>query len=249
MISSEKSFEGLVLFAVPFQEDSAICSLATERGIVATMAGHVYRPKSPLKSLLIPGALVRVDGRKGTKGPILARQALTLYDTSSLVVEEKGNAFLCFFQEVAKSFFQYGDRFPVLETTRIIRKIAEGRDLLSMALLFVGSVYRTLGLPMEVHSCVRCGKREVQTYSLEEGGLLCQDCAESLHVPTHPKMEVLVLKFAFLDLDERNLRRVVPRAEGRVLLEKLVRYLCSYFDLPMLRCFPTLSRLCPIDAF
>lgn len=248
MKSPERTLEGLVLYAIPYQEDSAICALSTSEGVQALFAPHVYKPKSALKSLLIPGALVKVDGQKGNKGPFRARQSLTIYDTSSLVIQEKGNAFLFFLQDLSKTFFRYGDPFPLLDATRIIDQLSKGGDLLSLCLLLLGSVYRALGLPMEVHSCVHCGKKEVETYSLESGGLLCHDCALKSGVKSRPKMEVYVLKFAFLEPDEKNCRRIVPEDEGWKVLLELVHYLCSYFDLPTLASLALLRKACPNES-
>ena len=235
---------GLVLNVSPYSEDSAVCSLATKDGIRPILANRVYRPKSFLKPLLVPGSIVVVDGMEGGKGLFLAKQCDCQYDSSPLLVDRRCHVFLLFLQDVSESLFRYGDSFPTDDVIQVLKGIYDGKDLLSLSLLFLGAIYKSLGIPMEVHSCVRCGKRETSTFSLGEGGLLCADCSRSIGAGAHTTMEAFVFKYAFLPPTERNLSRVVPLTEGLGVLSLLCGHLCGYFDLSPLRTLSLLRKEC-----
>lgn len=249
MIGKESVLTGLLVAVNRYGEDSAIATLAGEKGLTGLLLSGVYKPKSPLKPLLLVGSRVQVYGREREKGPFLAKQCAVLFDSSPLFVREDGNAFLTFLQEVSTALYDYGDNFPGVEVSTLLVALRDGGDVLSLSLLFLGLVYRSLGLEMETHRCVRCKKTsDIVSYSLGEGGFLCADCARRLEVDGKDRMSLYVFKFAFLPIEERTLEKRVPRAEGGKVLLSLAAHLADYFDLRGFRSLSYLLTSCSLDG-
>lgn len=245
MKGEEVSLLGLVVSENAYSEDSAICSLATKDGLIPLLASRVHKPKSGLKPLLLVGNLVEVLALKREKGPYLARQAEIRGDSSLLLSTLEGNAFLLFVKETAQRLYRYGDRYPYEEVLSLLNALEEGKDLLSLSLLFLGLLYQSLGLEVETKSCVLCQKKtDIVSYSIREGGFLCRDCQERLGYPRKEEMELYVLKYAFLPIDGKSLSKVVPAKAGRNVLVSLAYGLSSYFDLESFHSLPFLLEQC-----
>lgn len=249
MKGEEVSLQGMVVSLATFSEDSGLCSLATDNGIVPLLLGHVYRPKSPLKALLLVGSIVSVQAVKREKGPYLAKQAQVVMDSSSCLSSLSQNAFLLLLQEVAGRLYEYGDSFPYESVKKILLALMAGKDLLSLSLLFLGIIYQSLGVEIETRSCVLCKKTDsIVSYSLREGGFLCLDCMKKLGLERKSEMDLYVLKYAFLPLSDTTLSKVVPAGSGRRVLTQLCLALCDYFDLKEFKTLPFLLQQCRKDG-
>jgi|GEM_PF-624244 len=238
----QSQLTGLVLSNTPYRNDSAVVSVATERGIKSVLASHAYSPRSKLKPLLLPLSLVEVDGREGEGGLFLARESLSLFDPTLLYSGAATNPFLQLLVETASDYFRYDDPYPLGPVKEILLALSQGKDHLSLALLTYGVLYEAMGLEEKTDGCARCGKTDgIVSYSLEEGGFLCGDCLNQ--VPGARKkdaMDLYVLKFAFLPVTRETLGKTVPKESGLRVLKDLAAYLSDYFDLPLPRSLPLL---------
>ncbi len=245
MKGEEVSIRGMVVSYSPHSEDSAVCSLATDEGIVPLLLSHVFRPKSQLKPLLLVGSEANVLATKRSKGPYQAKQAEVVVDASSCLTSLSKSAFLLFLQEIAQKLFSYGDRFPYAEVSRIISSLLGKGDVLSLSLLFLGAIYRSLGIEIETSCCVRCKKtKDIVTFSLQEGGFLCHDCIKEVDGGRKDALVLYVLKYAFLTPDDALLSKSVPALQGREVLLVLADYLASYFDLKPFKSLSFLLQQC-----
>ena len=85
-----------VLSVSPFKEDSAVITFAGEHGLFSGLAKGIYKPKSPLKSLLIIPDLVKVDYRETSDGLNLVSSAQVI-EENSLLCQDYGKSCFLFF--------------------------------------------------------------------------------------------------------------------------------------------------------
>lgn len=236
---SERSEKALVLSSSPYSEDSALVTLAGKEGLFSLLVRGIYKPSSPFKPLLITGNVVSVDYRHRNTGLNTASSLQVDFDASVALASYSSSCFLQFLEEMSLALYRYGDSYPYEEVETLIAALIHGGDPLSLALLLLASFYRSLGLKIETKECVLCQKSQnIVSYSLEEGGFLCEDCAEKLSVPSRPKEELYLLKFAFSSFTPEILAKKVPKASGKRVLLELIEHLLSYFDLGKLRSLP-----------
>ena len=89
---------------------------------------------------------------------------------------------------------------------------------------------------MSIEECVKCQRSDnIVSYSLQEGGLLCKECLGQEEVKNN--LEIHVFRYAFMEVNEKNVNRIVPPAEGFKVLNELVLHLMDYFDLKKLQSF------------
>ena len=227
----------IVLGITPYQDDSAIVSLAGEKGLFSLIAKGIYKPKSNLKGLLISGSLVNIEYLVSKKGPHFASSLQVLEDASMLMMNYSTSLYLMYLQELSLSLFAYGEMFPYFEIKKLLNALKNGGDVLSITLLTLGVMYRRFGIEMNVESCQKCHrKNNIVSFSLLEGGFICKDCLtdEDNYLDT---MDLFVFKYAFSSIDEKNLKKIVPRGNGLKVLVKLNEYLLSYFDLKNMKSF------------
>ncbi len=223
---------GLIVSAARYNETSAVITLATEEeGLVSFYAGRVYDAKSQLKPMLIIGSTVEVYYAQRGGSSYSAKQVRVIYDGSVLYQSYDKTCFLLLMQELCQKFFDFGDSFPVSDARKIVSSLAEGGDPLSLALLLVGTLYRSLGVNIDVSECVVCHKTSnIVSYDLDQGGFVCTDCAKKLNLSSEDEMNLHVLRYAFMKVDPKSLGKTVPPSHGEKVLRELVSYLCSSFD-------------------
>ena len=226
------SIVGLTVSASKYNETSAVVTLATEeKGLVSFLCNRIYDAKSQLKPMLIIGSTVEVFYSERGTSAYTARQVRVVYDGSSLYQSYVKTCFLLLMQELCGKFFDFGDSFPVKEAQSIVSALADGNDPLSLSLLLVGSLYRSLGITIDTAECVLChAKENIVSCDLEMGGLLCDDCAKRKGIAVRDNMTLHVMRYAFMKPDGKNLSKKVPQANGEGVLRELCSYLCSYFD-------------------
>ena len=242
MIKREtKNSIALVLGSTQFGENSAIVSLAGEDGLFGLLAKGIYKPKSQLKPLLITGNIVQVEYQSAAKGPNIASSLRVNMDVSSSLMDYASSCYLMYLQELSLSLFQYGDRFPYEEMKKIINALKEGKDVLSLSILTLGVLYHVLGIEINTDHCIHCQNRKnIVSYSLEEGGYLCKNCLSKFSLSEKEEMDLYVLKYAFMDLNEDILSKVVPKNSGIRVLSELNDNIIRYFDLKPMKSFSLL---------
>lgn len=233
---SRKETDALVLAANPYGENSARITLAGSSGVFSLRANRVYKPNSPLRPLLMVGSRVSVSYKEVSDDLKVASSLHVLEDSSSLWTERKSISLLRFLSELSRRLYHYGDSFPVNEVRKVFSSLENGSDILSGCLLILGARFKSLGLKRNTSECVSCQKKEdIQTYSFQEGGFLCKDCAKELGIDKVPERDLYVLKFCFLPLNDKLLAKKVPFASGIRILNKRVQYIRDYFDLKPLQ--------------
>lgn len=234
--------KAIVLSSTPFKEDSAMVTLAGENGIFSCLAKGIFKPKSNLKSLLITGNILEVDSSELNDGFCYAYGTKTLFDASLLLKDIRTSSFLLFFQEICLSLFHFGDSFPFDDVRQILSSMSEDGDVLSLCLLFLGRIYHSLGLSMNVHNCIRCGNQvDIVSYSLKDGGFICKNCLHENEIKVDD-VDLYVLKFSFMELNPGILSKKVPFENGNRVFVKLYENIMDYFDIPHLRSFPFLIK-------
>lgn len=58
----------------------------------------------------------------------------------------------------------------------------EKRNSKLIVALYLAKLLQIFGTSMEVDECVLCGKKKVSSFSVEDGGYLCADCANKKHI-------------------------------------------------------------------
>lgn len=233
MISNEIiHLKGLVLSLSQFDDDSAIATFAFEEGIIPILLKGVYKPKSMLKPLLLAFNYVEVSVYKSSNNLYIAKQACVINDISKLYFDYNFNITLNFLQELAINLFQYGDEFPLLDFNEFILALRDGKDILSILLLLLGSIYKCLGLKMETEKCLSCGsEKKLISYSIKDGGFYCKNCSPFSQVDD---LNLYILKFAFLGFNKKTINKIVPHDQGKKIFFELTDNLIDYFDLKKL---------------
>ncbi len=234
--------KGIVLSSTPFKDDSAMITLAGETGVFSTLAKGVYKPKSQLKPLLIVGNILELDCTGMKEDFYVAQSVMVCFDASGMTMNLKTSSFLFFFQELCLSLFHFGDRFPFYDVQQILYSMSKDNDVLSLSILFLGSLYRCLGLNMNTHECVFCGRKDhITSYSYKDGGFICSECMTEDH-ESKDNMDLYVLKFAFSGLNQSILTKKVPFDSGYRIFNGLYENILDYFDIRPLKSFSFLLR-------
>ena len=114
----------------------------------------------------------------------------------------------------------------------ILDSVENNYDLLSLLLLFLGSVFKDLGLKQNVDSCVFCSnKKNIVSFSLDEGGFICNNCLSRKNsFIKKDNTDLFVFKYVFSNqITDSLLKRKVPTNSGILILKQISSYLQEYF--------------------
>ena len=226
----------LTIFSTNYSDDSAVVTLSGKQGLFSLIAKGVYKAKSQLKPLLIPATLVKVEYSKYPSGTMIASSIEVVEDNSTLLSNYQSSCLILLLQELSLALYHYGDDYPTADVCYLLKALNGGSDVITIALLLVATFYKNLGIDIDTTSCVYCLKSDnIVSYSLKDGGFICKDCLSLHPSPVIDKMNLYVLKFAFMELNEKTVSKIVPRNEGIKTLVDLLENLVSYFDLKELK--------------
>lgn len=236
------SVSGMVISVTPYKETSAICSIITSSGLNSIFVRNAYKANNSLKPLLIPFNYLKVDYYQVDDKLLIAKECVVIKDYSILITSYKNNLFLQCIIQLITFLFNYNVSFNIDSLLSILNYVKENKNLLSLLILFIGSIYSDLGLKQNTSSCVLCSKtKNIVSFSLDEGGYICTDCQNKNNkYQVKNNNELFLYKFTFSNIDDKTSSANVPVIEGCKILSELSRYLESYFDI---------SRLTSVDNF
>ena len=94
---------------------------------------------------------------------------------------------------------------------------------------------------LDTTQCIRCkSKKNIIGFSFRDGGLVCKNCINEFDIVPEDEMELHILRFAFADLNDSILNKIVPQKSGLKILIRLNENLISYFGLKPMKTFSML---------
>jgi DNA repair protein RecO (recombination protein O) len=240
MINSNKLYTtGIVVSHSQYSNESAIIMIATDDGILSFIAPNIYKAKSQLKPLLLTFAIVEVEYKLLGEDKKVISYVKTIFDPSTLYSDYTYSLFLMLADEITNSQFKFGDKYPIDEVKKILNALNSNKDPLSLMLLFVGTVMRSMGLKIKTDGCINCdNKSKIVTYSLQDGGFICSNCIEEFNLLPKSSNTLYCLKYSFMDINEKTINTKVPQFDGTVVLVDLLNYLANYFDYKAFKSLP-----------
>ncbi len=217
--------QGYVLRLSPYKETDAMVTAFNEGGLFSFLARGVRKMTSKnaascqVLSLSRFSLLTSADGR-----------SLTLSESEPISPMPQKEELswlgaLSFLAEVSVRFSEEGggaEHYPVF--AKAMDAIRNGYPILSACLLYFASILNNLGYGLQVDGCVLCGKKEgIIGISYEEGGFVCEDCADELTERPGAR-DLKILRYAFRYKVEDFGRVAFEDKESVRLLVQLARY-------------------------
>ena len=238
-----KNINGIVISVSPYKDESAIVSLITEKGLFSVYVNNAYKAKNILKPLLIPFNYLLVEYVDSDDKFIIAKYCEIIKEYFPLFNNYKHTLFLQTIIQLISFLYSYDEIFNLLSFLTILDCASQKKDLLSLLLLFIGNIYRDLGLKQNSSSCVFCNSKEnIVSFSLYDGGFICESCLSKQNkFEVKDKSDLFVFKYAFNNSENKAYYyKKVPLLSGIKVLKLLCNYLEDYFGI---------QKLSSIDTF
>lgn len=208
MQKSEILKTGIVLRCSDYKETDAMVAAIGEDGFFSFHARGVRKLSSKNGPGVQPLSLSEFALFESENGIKTLKQAspIAFYGPKEDLVEASVAAFL---QELTLRVVQEDEAsgaYPYL--LEALRLMQQGKDPLTMGLLYFAKVLANGGYGLEVGECVLChGKKSIVSLSYEEGGFLCEeDFDPSLHQKT-PVRILQIARFLFKS-EAKDFKRV-----------------------------------------
>lgn len=183
------TFTAIVLKQQDYKDASAIITvLSKEYGKLSLVASGIRKPNSKNAGRLLPYTIgtFMIDYKEdktmfrlqNVSTVSLFRhihEDITLSTCASLLAEVSNKMVL---NGIESEF--YDEMYDFLENA--FHLLEEGKDPLTITALFLVDAMELFGITPDVDECVHCGSESVSAISIQDGGFLCANCANSLHI-------------------------------------------------------------------
>lgn len=224
------SLNGYVVSASRYQDTSALVTLLSQDGLhtLKISSGFDVKSKNHQACLLLNRILVD-SYQPGDGGILLVSGVKTLENHTGIYEDLEKNTASQVALELIRNFF-VADVPPFASFEAFLKGIEDGFSPLTLLSIFTAKVITALGSKPDIDGCVNCGsKKNLVTFSWEEGGYLCSRCAEELGEERKPLNELKVIRYLFLVDESRYEHAVLPEASCFRVLTDMMGFLEDSF--------------------
>ena len=226
MQTSELRRTGLVLRLSEFKEADAMVNAISSDGFFSFLARGVKKLTSKNASSVQPFSLSEFLLMQSNSGGLTLKQG-TLMENYQIENSIEAMTILSFLQELTLKVVQEDEAslaYPYL--LKACSLIKEGKDPLTVGLLYFAKVLVNAGYGLDVDECVICHKKQgIVSLSYEEGGFLCKEHCD-LEEDEKPDLTKLkIIRYLFRCKESDFPRVMFDRKDTMPLYEELGRYL------------------------
>ncbi len=226
MQTTELKRVGLVLRSNEFREADAMVNAISSDGFFSFLARGVKKLTSKNSASVQPFSFSEFLLMQSSGGALTLKQG-DLEANYQIEDSIEAMTVLSFVQELTLKLVQEDEAplaYPYL--LRACSVIKEGKDPLTIGLLYFAKVLYNGGYGLDVDECVICHKkRGIVALSYAEGGFLCREHHELSDTEKPDLMKLKVLRYAFRCKESDFPRVEFDRKETIPLYEELGRYL------------------------
>lgn len=210
MPSQVVSLTGYILSSSKYQDKDAIISLLTPEKIyqIRVRGGFDVTGKNHSATLIFNK--VTVDANRTGENFLSATGVKTLENHTSLYPKILPNLVGQLAGEISLKVFAEGDSLPYEYYKMTLEALEKGFDPLTLAFIFSCQGIKA-GISPEINECVNCGKKtNLVSFSYDEGGFLCQECAIEANYPKQDINYLKTIRYGFLVKPDQLTRAVLP---------------------------------------
>lgn len=189
--------KGIVVGSLDYKETSKIVYLYTKLGKISVKALGAKAKKS--KTLSFTSTLNLVDAIiTNSNFPTLIDYSL-ISQNSFIKENLKTNLFINFIFEIVNKLptdINHERTYDFL--VRILEHANKGVDPLLLTILFQFKILSVFGVAPLLKKCVKCGNDKIISFSIKDGGALCNNCNHS-HTFNHDILKQLIELYYFDD--------------------------------------------------
>lgn len=226
MQTTELRREGLVLRLSEFKEADAMVNAISSDGFFSFLARGVKKLTSKNASSVQPFSLSEFLLMQSNSGGLTLKQG-TLEENYQIESSIEAMTVLSFLQELTLKVVQEDEapsNYPYL--LMACSSIKEGKDPLTIGLLYFAKALFNAGYGLDVDECVICHKKQnIVSLSFEEGGFLCRDHHEAKEDERPDLMKLKVVRYLFRCKEKDFPRVEFDRKDVIPLYDELGKYL------------------------
>ena len=174
------TFTGMILTASPMKEfDKRVEVLTKERGRISAFARGARRLNSTLSACTVPFTFGKFTFYEGRNAYNLVSGDIETY-FEEITTDYDALCYASYFTELGQDLSREGieaaeELLLMYITMRALQNRRISFELIRV--IFEMRLMLTEGEGLELFRCLHCGKEEVHSVYLSEGGLICRECA------------------------------------------------------------------------
>lgn len=212
----------IILSVTKYKEKDAIINAISEAGNLSLTAKGILDPKCKNHELNNILNIVDVDFVEGDyKYPIIKRSKI-LTSPLDLNSDYYLMSTLMLLSESTLHLLQENEFYKVFSyLENAIISLKNGENYLKVALIYLAKIISISGYELEINHCVYCGSKEnIVSFSFEEGGFVCKNCATEETKNDLTPRQLRLLRATFLVKDYKIPDDIFNENDGKYLLNK-----------------------------
>ena len=203
-----KEIEGIIIHQLAQKEKDAMLSFLTNEGLLSIYARGIKDNKSKNAHAVSVGCLSSLEINEGRLGGKSLKSAtLITYlgeNLKSLLDYACFNYALELARKADEAIEDKESAYKALHNFLTIRK---EDDSIAHLLAYIAQILIILGERIKIDGCVYCdNKSEIVSYSLDDGGLVCQNHFDKGRMEKESKDQINLLRFLFMAKQEEASR-------------------------------------------
>ncbi len=210
---------GYVLSASKYQDSDAVVNILTKDGIVIgnIRGGYSYTSKNHIGAQIFN--LIEFDYNpklKSIQQVKLVKDYTCLYE--DIVTSLAGQVIV----EASLKTLQKDDVVPFDYFEKSLEAIKEGFDPLTVCFIYLAQLSKVGGFMPELDGCLICGsQKNLVSFSFNEGGFICKNCAREENIPPTNKTYMQVVRYGYMITSDNLKHAALPKGELRRALVDL----------------------------
>lgn len=222
--------KGIIIKTQDYGESNKIVTIFSEQlGKFSGIARGAKKPKSRMAAVAQPFILGNFLVYVST-GLCTIQQGEIIDSFRNIREDIIKTAYAAYIAELTDKFLEsrHPDLYIYDQFHQTMKWIAENNEFDIPVLMYEMKLFHTGGIAPIVDRCVECGQREtLSSFSIAEGGLLCQNCftVDTKAIVLSPAVAKLLNVFANVGLE--RVGKISVKEQNRIILRKL---LDAYYD-------------------
>ena len=219
--------DAIILTNILQKEKDAMVSALTKDGLLSFYARGVKDNKSKNAAAVNIGVLAKLELNEGRQGGLHLKSGTLIKNLSARLNNLLDYASFNYAIELAmKGSEAIEDKEKAYEDLLSLLEADDKASFIVHLLIYIAHNINLLGAKMKVDGCIKCGdKHHIVTYSLDDGGLICDKHFDNFLFKKYEKDEINLFRFVFMAKQDDTYRVDLDLSYYLNLLDQFTRFL------------------------
>ena len=225
----------IVLSITPYKEKDGIIDAISEKGDISFLAKGIFDPKNKNSALNNNLIIADIELNEGNYKYSILKSAKIIANPMKLDSDFYYLSCLLLIAEATKQLLQDEEKIEIFDSlTEAVTALKTAKEPWVITLIYMAKLLKITGYDFEVNQCVFCGsKNNIVSFSFNDGGFVCQNCANEETERDLSKTQMLLIRSAFNATQYPNKDVTCDKIEFLAIINKFNEFIYDSFGVKL----------------